>query len=62
MTGRKRIEMTENEKEHEYVLFQKRSRGDHVVGDLAEDLDEKGAVGEVEARRRQWHEEHRRKD
>lgn len=54
MGGRKNPKPTENEKEHEYVLHQKVSHGDQVVGDRAEFLEDKGAVGEVKARREAW--------
>lgn len=57
MGGRKNPEPSENEKEREYYKFEKRQVGDKVVGEGGEDLDEKGAVGEVREKRRQWHEE-----
>lgn len=57
MTGRKNIDMTEDEKEHEYVLHQKRSKGDMVVGDEAKGMNDMGAVGEVAERRREWQRE-----
>lgn len=42
---------TEAEKEHEYREHQRVERGERIVGDEAESLDEAGAVGEVRARR-----------
>ena len=64
MTGRKKPEMSEAEKEHEYVMAQKRGYGEVVSGEGGEFLDEQGAVGEVAQRREAWSQEHgkRRED
>lgn len=58
MPGRHKREPTENEKEHDYVRFEKREHGEKLQGALGGDLDEKGDVGEVRARRMAWKEEH----
>lgn len=58
MTGRKKPDVTEAEKEHEYVLAQKLGQGEAVTGEGGEFLDEMGAVGEVERRREAWAKEH----
>ena len=58
MTGRKKPEMSEAEKEHEYVLAQKRGYGEVVSGEGGESLDEQGAVAEVTQRREAWAKEH----
>jgi len=54
MPGRKKPEMTENEREHEYVMMQKRSHGDEVVAEEAADLADKGAAAEVARERGVW--------
>lgn len=51
---RNRRESTENEKEHAYVMHNKREYGDKIQGDAAEFLDEKGGHGEVKQRREAW--------
>lgn len=56
MSGRKNPKPTESEKEHEYVMAQKRGFGDTVVGEGGEFLDEEGAVGEVRRRREGYRE------
>ena len=58
MTGRKKPEMTEAEKEHEYLLQQKRSHGDAIVGTGGEFLDHVGGAAEVMHKRAAWHKEH----
>lgn len=50
--------MTEDEKEHEYVMHQKVERGEKRQGTLGEELDEKGAVGEVKRRREEYAEQY----
>lgn len=60
MTRRKPLEPTENEKEHAYVMHNKREYGDKVQGDLAGFLDDAGEHGEVKRRRERWHEAHDR--
>jgi hypothetical protein len=57
MTGRKKPEVTESEKEHEYVMAQKRGYGERVAGEGGEFLDEMGPVAEVAQRREAWHRE-----
>ena len=52
-------EPTENEKEHAYVMHNKREKGETIQGDLGESLDEKGSHGEVKRRRQEWHETHK---
>lgn len=58
MTGRKNPKMTENERDHAYRTWERRSYGERVVGDEAEGIADKGAVGEVRAQRRAWAREH----
>lgn len=60
MPGRKKPKMTENERDHEYVMAQKRSHGDEIVGDEAKDLDEKGAAGQVAREREKYAEDRER--
>ena len=54
MPGRKKPEMTESEKEHEYVMAQKRGYGEFVTGKGGEFLTEQGPVAEVRERREKW--------
>lgn len=49
--------MTESERDREYRRYQAISRGESVVGDLAPDIERKGAVAEVEEEREAWAEE-----
>lgn len=58
MPGRKKPEATEAEKDYDYRKFEKRQAGETVVGEGGEDLDEKGNVGEVRERRREWNRAH----
>ncbi|HET6405363.1 MAG TPA: hypothetical protein VFH78_12015 [Candidatus Thermoplasmatota archaeon] len=60
MPGRKNPEPTEQEREREYMLAQKRGYGESVVGDEGKELEGKGAVGKVEQRREKWAEEQER--
>lgn len=46
-------DMTEKEKEHEYVLHQKRSYGETIVGEGSEEMEKLGAAGETRERREQ---------
>lgn len=54
MGGRKKPKTTENERDHAYVMAQKRSHGDEIVGDEARNLDEKGPAGQVAREREEW--------
>lgn len=54
MPGRKKPKEHESERDHDYVMTQKRSYGDEVVGDEAKELDEKGAAGQVSREREEW--------
>lgn len=58
MPGRKRREMTEAEKEWEYRQAQRRGRGDHVVGEQAEFLEDRGDAADVRRRRERYAREH----
>ena len=51
---RNRRESTESEKEHAYIMHNKREYGDKIQGDAAEFLDDKGGHGEVKRRRQAW--------
>lgn len=46
--------MTENERDREYRLAQKRGYGESVVGERGESLEKKGDVAEVEREREEW--------
>ena len=54
MGGRKQRDLTEAEKTWEYRQAQRRGRGDHVVGERGERLDDRGAAAEVREERREW--------
>ncbi len=58
MTGRKKPDMSEAEKEHEYVMAQKRGYGETIVGEGGEDLAHQGAAAEVAHERMRWQKEH----
>jgi hypothetical protein len=58
MPGRKKPEKTEAEKEHDYVMFNKIEGGEKRQGTLGEELDDKGAVGEVRRRRMDYRDEY----
>lgn len=60
MPGRKKPEMTENEREHEYVMMQKRGYGEEIVGSEAKELADKGAAAKVAREREAWAQEHER--
>lgn len=60
MPGRKQPKRTESERDRLYRISEKRSHGDHVVGERAEDIEDKGAVAEVRRERAKWAEERER--
>lgn len=53
-------EPTQSEKEHAYVMHNKREKGEKIAGDLAEDLEYAGEHGDVKKRRQEWNAEHLR--
>lgn len=57
MTGRKNPDLTEEEKEREYRLSQKRGSGERIVGEGGESLEHQGPAAEVAHERARWEKE-----
>jgi hypothetical protein len=60
MGGRKKPETTEQERDHDYVMTQKRGYGEEVVGDEAKDLPDTGNAAKVARERETWKEDRER--